>query len=82
MNPPDPIEAAFERQRPIELDDKEGYIILDLLRSVLEYEPAQRPSAVDILNHSVVQRVCIIKACRICYIIGFVPTLLQSCHKS
>lgn len=59
-NPPDPIEAAFERQKPIELDDKGGYVILDLLRSIFEYEPAQRPSAVDILNHS----------------FGFVPTLL------
>lgn len=51
-------EAA--NQKPIELDDKGGYVILDLLRSVFEYEPAQRPSAVDILNHS----------------FGFVPTLL------
>ena len=51
VTPPDPIEAAFQRQKPIELDDKEGYVILDLLRYVLEYEPAQRPSAVDILNH-------------------------------
>ena len=49
--PPMPIEAAFERQKPTELDDDEGSLILDLLRGVLKYEPAERPSAVDILNH-------------------------------
>ena len=27
------------------------HVILDLLRYVLEYEPAQRPSAVDISNY-------------------------------
>ena len=51
MTPPDPIEAAFQRQKSIEFDDEEGYVILDLLRYVLKFEPAQRPSAVDILNH-------------------------------
>lgn len=61
------LRLRFERQKPIELDDKGGYVISDLFRSVFEYEPpAQRPSAVDILNHS----------------FGFVPTLLQSYHKS
>ncbi len=49
--PPEPIEAAFECAKPTELDDKEGYVILDLLRYVLKYEPADRPSAIDILSH-------------------------------
>lgn len=49
--PPESIGAAFESEKPTELDDKEGYVILDLLRSVLKYEPADRPSAVDILSH-------------------------------
>lgn len=40
---------AFEQ--PIELDDKEGYVILDLLRYLLKDEPADRLSAVDILSH-------------------------------
>lgn len=32
-------------------DDKEGYVILDLLRYLLKDEPADRLSAVDILSH-------------------------------
>lgn len=40
---------AFEQ--PIELDDKEGYVILDLHRYLLKDEPADRLSAVDMLSH-------------------------------
>ena len=39
------------RLQPTELDNKEGYVILDLLQYVLKHEPAERPCAVDILNH-------------------------------
>ena len=39
------------RRQPTELDNREGYVILDLLQYVLKYEPAERPCAVDILNH-------------------------------
>lgn len=41
----------FKRQKPSELDGKEGCLILGLLRYVLKYGPAERPSVVDILNH-------------------------------
>lgn len=37
------IEAAFERQKPTGLDDKERYVILDLLRYVIKFKPANRP---------------------------------------
>lgn len=49
--PSESIEAAFVLDKPTELDDEEGHVILDLLRSILKYDPAKRPSAVEILDH-------------------------------
>lgn len=48
--PSESIETAFLLDKPTELDD-EGYAILNLLRSMLNYDPAKRPSAVEILDH-------------------------------
>lgn len=49
--PSESIETAFLLDKPTELDDEEGYVILNLLRSMLNYDPAKRPSAVEILDH-------------------------------
>ena len=49
--PSESIEAAVVLDKPTELDDEEGYVILNLLRYVLNYDPAKRPSAVEILDH-------------------------------
>lgn len=49
--PSESIETAFVLDKPTELDDEEGYVILNLLRSMLNYDPAKRPSAVEILDH-------------------------------
>ena len=49
--PSEPIEAAFVLDKPTELDDEEGYIILNLLRYILKYNPEKRPSALEVLDH-------------------------------
>lgn len=40
------IEAAVVFDKPTELDGDEGYDILNLLRYILNYDLAKRPSAV------------------------------------
>lgn len=49
--PSESIETVFEQEKPTELDDEEGAIVLNLLRQVFRYEPEKRPSANDVLNH-------------------------------
>lgn len=49
--PIESIETAFVLNKPTEVDDEEGYVILNLLRYILKYDPAKRPSAVEILDH-------------------------------
>lgn len=45
------LEAAFVLDKPTELDDEEVYVMLNLLRYILNYDPAKRPSAMEILDH-------------------------------
>lgn len=45
------IKTTFVLDKPPELDDEEGYVILNLLQSMLNYDPAKCPSAVEILDH-------------------------------
>lgn len=45
------IETMFGLDKQSELGDEEGYVILNLLRSILNYDPAKRLSAVEILDH-------------------------------
>ena len=49
--PSESIETVFVLDKPTELDDEEGHVILNLIRSMLNYDSAKRPSAVEILDH-------------------------------
>lgn len=47
------LEEAFEREKPNEEDfsEKEGEMVLELLRSMLRYEPEERLRAEEVLGH-------------------------------
>ena len=49
--PSESIETVFGLNKSTELDDEEGHVILNLLRFILNYDSAKRPSAVEILDH-------------------------------
>ena len=47
------LEGVFEREKPNEeeFSDKEGEMVLELLRSMLRYEPEKRAGAEEVLRH-------------------------------
>lgn len=47
----EPLEEFFWRKKPKDMDGIEGKQILHLLRWILQYDPAKRPSAEEILKH-------------------------------
>lgn len=52
--PLDPLEKLFHKNKPLEFDDdseNEENTIVALLRSILRYDPHDRPSASDLLEH-------------------------------
>ncbi|KAH8908581.1 serine/threonine-protein kinase SRPK3 [Coniochaeta sp. PMI_546] len=49
--PLDSLEIMFREQKPSEIGDDEEAVILSLLRQILRYDPNERPSAVDLLEH-------------------------------
>lgn len=49
--PPESLETVFGLDKPTELDKEEGYVVLDLLRYIIQYDPTKRPSAIEILDH-------------------------------
>ncbi|KAH0848644.1 Serine/threonine-protein kinase SRPK [Fonsecaea pedrosoi] len=48
----DPLELRFKEYRPKDIDDEEAGMITSLIRSILRYEPSQRPTAEELLKHS------------------------------
>lgn len=46
-----PLEAQFKENKPDDLDEAEADVVTTLIRSILRYEPSQRPSAEEILKH-------------------------------
>ena len=46
-----PLEVLFERNKADDIDEKEAKVITSLLRRILKYEPSQRPSAAELLEH-------------------------------
>ena len=46
-----PVEELFKQNKSDEISEEKEHLVLDLLRSVLRYEPKERPSAEDILKH-------------------------------
>lgn len=45
------LEVLFAENKPAEIDNKESTVLCSLMRQILEYDPAKRPSAVDLLKH-------------------------------
>lgn len=48
----DPLEVRFKEYKPKDIDDMEAGVITSLIRSILRYEPSQRPTAEELLKHS------------------------------
>jgi non-specific serine/threonine protein kinase len=46
------LEDLFAENKPDDIDDEESAVLCSLMRQILQYDPAKRPSAVDILKHS------------------------------
>jgi len=46
------LEVLFAEHKPAEIDDGESAALCSIMRRVLEYDPAQRLSAVDLLKLS------------------------------
>lgn len=47
----DPLEVRFKEHKPNNIDDMEADVITSLIRSILKYDPLQRPSAEELLKH-------------------------------
>lgn len=47
----EPLEKYFARNKPPNMDTEEEKVILLLLRSIFQYDPAARPSATELLSH-------------------------------
>lgn len=45
------LEEAFEKNKPDDIGAEESNVILSLIRGILRYEPSERPTAEDILQH-------------------------------
>jgi hypothetical protein len=47
----DPLEKLFEKNKPADIDEAEAEVVTALIRQILKYEPSQRPSALELLQH-------------------------------
>jgi len=47
----DTIEVLFAKNKSPEIDEDEAAIVVPLMRRILEYDPAQRPTAEELLKH-------------------------------
>ena len=47
----DPLEVLFDRNKQNDIDAEEAKVVTTLIRQILRYEPSERPSAQDILEH-------------------------------
>lgn len=45
------LEVLFAEHKSAEIDDRESAVLCSLMRQILEYDPAKRPSAMDLLKH-------------------------------
>ncbi|KAK2024283.1 serine/threonine-protein kinase SRPK3 [Colletotrichum zoysiae] len=48
----DSLEKLISDNKPSDVDEAEEEIIVSLLRSIFQYDPAQRPSAAELLEHA------------------------------
>lgn len=47
----DSLEVMFEKNKPADIDDDESAVLCALIRQILNYDPAKRPSAMELLEH-------------------------------
>lgn len=47
----DTLEQRFAKAKPADIDDEEAAIVCKLIREMLAYDPAERPSATELLKH-------------------------------
>lgn len=47
----DTLEQRFAKAKPADIDDDEAAVVCKLIREMLAYDPAERPSAADLLKH-------------------------------
>ncbi|KAK1963166.1 serine/threonine-protein kinase SRPK3 [Colletotrichum sublineola] len=52
VQPCDSLEKLIRDNKPSDVDEAEEEIIVSLLRSIFQYDPAKRPSAADLLEHA------------------------------
>jgi non-specific serine/threonine protein kinase len=45
------LENMFAANKPADIDDTESGIVCKLIRQILDFDPAKRPSAADLLKH-------------------------------
>ncbi|KAI9795105.1 MAG: hypothetical protein M1816_000127 [Peltula sp. TS41687] len=45
------LEARFKRFKPSEMDDEEAAVVFSLMRKALAYDPDERPTASELLQH-------------------------------
>lgn len=45
------LEDKFKENKPDDIDEAEAQMVTSLIRSILKYEPSQRPSAAQVLEH-------------------------------
>lgn len=47
----DPLEILFGKNKPDDIDAEEAKVITQLIRKILRYEPSERPTASELLQH-------------------------------
>jgi non-specific serine/threonine protein kinase len=47
-----PLEKFFDEEKPVDIPQNEAKAIKDLMRWILQYDPAKRPTPSEILRHS------------------------------
>ena len=45
------LKVLFAQYKPAEIDNEESAVLCSLMQQILEYNPAKRPSAADLLKH-------------------------------
>ncbi|QKX57219.1 uncharacterized protein TRUGW13939_04327 [Talaromyces rugulosus] len=48
----DSLEVQFNKKKPDDIDSEEAKVVTELIRKILRYEPSERPTAADLLQHS------------------------------
>lgn len=47
-----PLEEFFDEEKPVDIPQNEAKVVKDLMRWILQYDPAKRPTPSEILRHS------------------------------